>query len=314
MTPDLARDEAFLQRVSQAVYGQTFPTDQISVGELHAHFSSNELISVDNYIQKLADHGLVEYSAFQQAVQRTLRGKHACDLDCVCEIVLGFPYVDSKYREAVFHVILDKDNQEEAGGSAFSCTDFSNMLVTARHVIEDYPIKRIENHAGAVVDFRVTDRIFPDDPSLDLAFIVLDQLDTRGAFRVAWDSVLPEHAMMSSLEPAGRRGEPVVIFGFPPTPWHHASLFNFTAEIESRSRNYRLRESLILSKSRPGCSGGPVVDHRGMVVGIVSTSSNRARSSQNEKIQERLTNEHVDFIAAIPSAYLSEVQRTIGNQ
>jgi hypothetical protein len=320
LTSDQERDVRYLKQLFDLIYGSNPATEKHSVIVLRSSFPAEDEILIDDYLNKLSQLGLLGVSTFQHVVQKTPRGKQAFDLDCVCEIVLGEEYIDAKYRSSVFHLILEKDDGTEVGGTAFLSREFPRSLITALHVIydlkllADLKIVGLEDHEGKRLDVKITNRRYPSDPKLDLAFLDLDDAAPGAVgFQIAWDSVplTDEFGSYSpNSSPSGRRGEKVSIFGFPPTPFHYPSLFRFNAEIESRSRDYSNRDSLMLSKSRPGCSGGPVVDSKGMVVGIVSDLSHLAEDSTGALKQPKARNQDGNFIAAVPSGYLSEISKT----
>ena len=293
MDSNLERGAQVLQQLADQIFSGSPTVVEISLEDLHSQFSGPELITVDSYVQKLDSFGLVEFSVAQQVLRKTPKGKAAYHSACIPEIVLGHEFIDQKFSGAVFHVIVEKEDGSEGGGTAFYCADFPRFIATARHVVDGKTILRFENQFGMDAGFEVGVPRFPDDPELDVALIPISKELEMPGFRVAWDSA-------ESSEISGRRAEHVSVFGYPPAPLHSPSLYNFQAQIETRTRQYKQYESLIISRSRPGCSGGPVVDYRGIVVGIISTAPQRVESSAGKTPD-------LDFVAAIPAMYFGRV-------
>ena len=65
------------------------------------------------------------------------------------EVVLGFDYIDEKYRGAVVRVVVRKPNGDPAAGTGFFINDPPNHIVTNQHVaeLEVIQIEDLDNNA-----------------------------------------------------------------------------------------------------------------------------------------------------------------------
>ena len=87
--------------------------------------------------------------------------------------------------------------------------------------------------------------------------------------------------MLSSDPGAVRQGDPVVVFGFPLNAWlsHAGNLTPGTVSALSGLGNDP-NQWQITAPIQPGSSGSPVLDQRGVVVGVVSMRLSDARMQE----------------------------------
>ena len=89
----------------------------------------------------------------------------------------------------------------------------------------------------------------------------------------------------------------LIVFGYPKIAWIRPGLHHSTAQLHQTGIKYPSeRDSLIISATQPGCSGGPVVDARGFAIGIVE--------QENILQQEAGVN---SFFCATPAHYVKEL-------
>lgn len=149
---------------------------------------------------------------------------------------------------------------QQGTGSAFLWRP--DLLVTAAHVIEGLAeVGPIHVQFDGEEDSVAAESLLVAAPAegmhLDIGLV--------GVPRQARQCLTPSPDGVQVLEE-------VVILGFPPIPNAHPTMVAHRAEIAAFARSFHGRpENLVLSSFvRGGNSGGPVLDRRGRVVGIVS--------------------------------------------
>ena len=180
-----------------------------------------------------------------------------------CDAVGGDAALLDAYSQAVIHVVETVSpavisvsardaNGRGGGGSGFIVTP-DGYAITNSHVVDDRPKLEAETAEGD----RLRAEIVGDDPATDLAIVRLAA------------SGLP-YAQLGDSD-ALRVGQLVIAMGSP---------FGFQSTVSTgvvsalgrsmRARDGRLIESIVQHAApiNPGNSGGPLVDSRGLVVGI----------------------------------------------
>jgi S1-C subfamily serine protease len=184
----------------------------------------------------------------QRPVNRPAGGDAAL-LDAYSQAVI---HVVETVSPAVISVSARDANGRGGGGSGFIVTP-DGYAITNSHVVDDRPKVEAETAEGD----RLRVEIVGDDPATDLAIVRLAA------------SGLP-YAQLGDSD-ALRVGQLVIAMGSP---------FGFQSTVSTgvvsalgrsmRARDGRLIESIVQHAApiNPGNSGGPLVDSRGLVVGI----------------------------------------------
>ncbi|SRR5216683_5460851 len=163
--------------------------------------------------------------------------------------------------------------------------DPEQMIITAKHVVENNELLRVLKRDGTHVELGTEPILFGPD-GVDLAAI-------RTAIPVGIEPMRIELRDQGVVDL-----EPVMVLGYPPIAGHEPALIPVNAQATAGVPAYgRARSSLILQRmTTPGFSGGPVLDRRGMVIGVI----------REEGGLDRGANQTV-FVFGTPAHYLGEV-------
>jgi S1-C subfamily serine protease len=239
----------------------------------------------DEALAALADSRLVRVSAAGNALLLNEYGKEAYEEDCISAIAFGEQLVLSKCSTGVVHVIVQKPNLDKASGTGFCISEPVEAVVTAKHVVEGNVFERIELDHGTTISTKLTKCVL-GPPGLDLALLFPDIEQWPASLKIEW------------RENRTRDLEPVLVLGFPKIPGHAPQLLPASAQASRNVPGYDgSRNSLILQRlTTPGYSGGPVINMRGAVVGVV----------REEGSLEQLEGTTV-LVMATPANYLKEL-------
>lgn len=228
----------------------------VRVEEVYAQVTAIDAPLIDEVIYGLSDRKLIQISLDHTTVRPQLPGKDGYEADCLPELVLGFKYICERYSAAVVHIIV-RGKDGESGASGFFSADFGDCIITASHIAKDHEVLRVEDRDGRLIAERPQGIIMePTGP--DIAVIPCP---------------LPKGVTPPKIEWQKERIQPldeVLVLGYPRVPNHRPALFHALAEIHSIPKEFQGRDKIILSSvTHPGCSGGPLISGRGLVVGIV---------------------------------------------
>jgi S1-C subfamily serine protease len=199
---------------------------------------------------------------------------------------LGEEYIARRYGLSVVHVAVRKQNGDESSASGFFVEDFPGHIATAKHVVQGNRVIQISDRDGREVVFPDQQPLFVADGA-DVALIPCPIPDGVIPLRIEWDRT-EVHEL-----------DQVLVLGYPPIARHRPALVHARGEIAALPmRQDAERRSVMISRvTEPGYSGGPVINGRGYVVGVV----------EQENQLERLDGSPSIFITAAFALHLREI-------
>lgn len=208
-------------------------------------------------------------------------GQELVEEDAHREFLHGLPFVASRWEKSVVCIF------GKAGiGTGFFVSPRS--IVTARHVLEGLEKYTITDRNNR--EIQVESVHFPESEDIDLALITLKtECKDIAPIRIARD-----------CDPL----DEVVVFGYPPVPLaDDAYLLVNRGEISAVVKlRTGIQAVLITCLLKGGYSGGPVLNRRGQVVGVVSKNLFEKVSPEEQSINEAL-----GFAAAVPFDWVSDL-------
>ncbi len=154
-------------------------------------------------------------------------------------------------------IILDRYyNMEEMKGSGSGFIVSKNIIVTNNHVILNSDYVNVTTSDGR----NFTGRFIDSDPTLDIAFIYVEDLDIEPLILGDSDKIKVGQIVLAIGNPLGILGSPTVTMGI------------VSAIKRSIKSEIGVFEDLIQTDAaiNPGNSGGPLVNMKGEVIGITS--------------------------------------------
>ncbi len=154
-------------------------------------------------------------------------------------------------------IILDRYyNMEEMKGSGSGFIVSNDIIVTNNHVILNSDYVNVTTSDGR----NITGRFIDSDPTLDIAFIYVEDLNTQPLTLGDSDKIKVGQIVLAIGNPLGILGSPTVTMGI------------VSAIKRSIKSEIGVFEDLIQTDAaiNPGNSGGPLVNMKGEVIGITS--------------------------------------------
>lgn len=177
----------------------------------------------------------------------------------------GFGEVASRLGHSVLPIVVEKESGDEDLGSAFLLGN-ANTIITARHVVENMVRLKVLGPNGSGVNIH---KIFVShDENIDIAVLLVNFVEPNilTPLRVTKSQIL----------------EDILSIGFPPIPGFDAVRIYDKSEINSYVRyskgrivseatSYLDKQDFILFNARVkgGNSGGPILNARGLVLGML---------------------------------------------
>lgn len=215
----------------------------------------------------------------------TVLGAELLREDAYREFTLGLQFVAKRWRESIVYVYAT----DGAGiGTGFLVSP--RLIVTARHALEELKFKFSVGRGSQ--EFVVVDVRLPAEKAGDLDLAVVElTADVVGAEPMR----LSEH--VETLDE-------VVVFGYPPVPQtRDAHLLVSRGEVSAVVKLHNGYDAVLVTcLLRGGYSGGPVVNRRGQVIGIVSRNLFKEIDPS-----EKSLNEGLGFAAAVPAVWAQDL-------
>ena len=175
-------------------------------------------------------------------------------------IVKGPGVLGWRYYPATAAIVIEKVGQEFIGSGSVVSHNGASFILTNKHVVDPKADIRIKHfYLGGNASS-------PPPPS----GLILCENDDLAAFPIS----LPETHPRFFLGNESYVLQEVILFGYPKIPLTmrphltlHSGEINATIETRNGEQLY-----LISNYASPGSSGGPLIDYRGMLVGVVSDS------------------------------------------
>lgn len=252
--------------VMVALYGATAPS--ISRQDLQILYGtfSNEL--VERAVEKLRSSDLLVLSFLDGVLRRTGPGRNAYAKGTYLALSLGRTHVVSFSNPAIVHILVEGRTKPEAGATGFYCAEAGNRLITAAHNVIGRKVLRVEDSEGNVIHSSPIG-VFSVVSGLDLA--IVDAVAPIGvqSLRIEWDT--EEIVELRA----------VYVAGFPQMPQQARVPRTWrSGELTSISMDYERRTSyLITNVTSEGFSGGPAINERGLVIGVVAGKPDNRLSS-----------------------------------
>ena len=284
----LAATAEKLEMIANLLYGVPRDSVEVSIESVSTALPQLGPAELENLIQQMKDAGLLQVSLTGKVIRLNRDGKYVHSTGCTSEVVLGAPFIGTKYRSCVVHIIVRNADGDEHGGTGFFAVEPENKIITASHLFDGNSLLRVEDIDGNVIaDGTALVSIAPG--RLDLAVINCNKPIAVTPFRLDW------------RDDAVAGFDDVLVFGFPPLAGHGVALVSARTHVYASAplTGEPGKHSLIIPRvAAPGCSGGPVVSTAGLVVGVLS------RDNILDRIQPPQV---ITYISATPACYLRDL-------
>ncbi|MFZ1291445.1 MAG: serine protease [Melioribacteraceae bacterium] len=258
----------------------------------------NKKAEIKRIFRILNHHNMIEPYPYDDSInpQRmviTLLGEELLLKNKYLEVINGLKYIVDKWKSSVAKIY---DSKEPGIGTGFLID--SNKLATAKHVVEQ--IKNIEiQFENDPIRYQAGKIKLPTKTNdLDIAII---ELNTPVKDKLPF-SISNDYNLLDD----------VVILGYPPVPMSDdAYLVANKGEISSIITLYRngIQHLIVSTLIRGGNSGGPIINSRGDVIGVVT--ENLYKEVPKEELNKFGLNEGLAFSAGICSDWLKDLHKGI---
>lgn len=280
--PEYEESAVLLRRIAELLYTGPQRSEPFPVQEIYDSLSSHGL-SIDAALKKMERSELISLDLRGAQIDPLGYGKATFGQNAIAEVVLGRAYIARKYSRAVVHIIVEKADGGESGATGFFVSDLPNSLVTAEHVVRGRKILRLLDDNEREVPCESPNVRFGPD-GVDIALVECPTPSDVEPIRVEWKPRV-------ASPPAD-----LIVLGYPKIAGVFPGLHHLIAQLQQVAIEYPSGyDSLIISATQPGCSGGPVLDMRGFALGIVK--------QENRFDHEEGTS---SFFSATPAHYLSK--------
>jgi S1-C subfamily serine protease len=202
-------------------------------------------------------------------------------LGCLENIIKGPVFTVTKYARSTVAIVVEKQNEEFAGTGSLMTNGHDFFVLTNRHNVDPDEGCHLKNvflggDVGTELKISSPPRLCGTD---DLAVLPVLQRD------------LPLNVPPFRLSTGASILQKVTTLAYPSIPrTNNFHLTAHTGEINAQINTRDGRELFLIScYAAPGSSGGPVLDSRGLILGVVS-----------ERLEGRYEDGIFDHTAAVP--------------
>lgn len=234
------------------------------------------LLTIANLCNKLEHEGLLASTGAKHGYGPILCNTYYCfnfnqklaDYGTYNFLLYGFPYIRSYFEKSVRPILIkyeDGRHNEYDIGTYFTLGD--NVAITAKHCLPRNSLIQLRDENNAIIEPSLV--LTPKDPDIDLAIILTRQESLKGLnhLKLGFGQILEE----------------VITIGYPTIPGFEAIQIAdnvvLTAETKSttgriigQENSYLDRQNyfLINARVKGGNSGGPLINKKGEVVGVIA--------------------------------------------
>lgn len=236
--------------------------------------------------QLLKQNGFILYQ--NEKVVLSNLGKHLYDQQTYNQYIESISYKANFWK---LNNVKITDNNSIGSGAFIS----KNEIITCRHVVDEFVQNEVIIEDESLKKYTIESIRRPDSENIDLAIIKTKENFDFFPYEIEEETYLVEK---------------VIIFGYPPIPLtSKAFLIANLGEISAEVDNYiDGTDCLILSSiTRPGNSGGPVLNEYGKLVGIMSQNRQYQITFTWENMNDFDVNKGLGYASAIKSKYVLEL-------